>query len=139
MNGREFTISSVQYTDPTSANTTGYIQINTTGLGFPDADFNIINTTGPNLQVAYSPSSNVEAFLKGAQNVYEDAPVNFASKKIVLRETGTAKQTFRGILAMREHFQLLTLSLLMERMVQQDKLGLENADRTEETRSGLMN
>ena len=86
LNGREFTISSVQYTDPTSNSTNGYIQINTTGLGFPDADFNVINTTGPNLQVAYSPSSNVEAFFEGAQNVYEDAPVNFASKKIVLRE-----------------------------------------------------
>ena len=40
---------------------------------FPDADFNVINTTGPNLQVAYSPSTNVEAFFEGAQNVYEDA------------------------------------------------------------------
>ena len=96
LNGREFTISSVQYADATSNNTAGYIQINTTGLGFPDADFNVINTTGPNLQVAYSPSTNVEAFFEGSQNVYEDAPVNFASKKIVIREFGTAKQTDPG-------------------------------------------
>ena len=39
LNGREFTISSVQYADTTSNNTAGFIQINTTGLGFPDADF----------------------------------------------------------------------------------------------------
>ena len=81
LNGREFTISSVQYADATSTDTSAFIQINTTGLGFPDADFNVINTTGPNLQVAYSPSTIVEAFFEGAQNVYEDAPVNFASKK----------------------------------------------------------
>ena len=98
LNGREFTISSVQYSANTSP-TTGYIQINTTGLGFPDADFNVVQTAGANLQVTYSPSANVEAFFEGAQNVYEDAPVDFASKKIVLRETGTAKQTFPGTLA----------------------------------------
>ena len=44
----------------------------------------------------YNPSTNVEAFFEGAQNVYEDAPVNFASKKIVIREFGTAKQTDPG-------------------------------------------
>ena len=64
LNGREFTISSVQYSDPTSANTTGYVQINTTGLGFPDADFNIINTSGDDLQIAYSPLRLLRPFLK---------------------------------------------------------------------------
>ncbi len=44
----------------------------------------------------YNPSTTVEAFFEGAQNVYEDAPVNFASKKIVIREIGTAKQTDPG-------------------------------------------
>ena len=44
----------------------------------------------------YDPSTTVEAFFEGAQNVYEDAPVNFASKKIVIREIGTAKQTDPG-------------------------------------------
>ena len=133
LNGREFTISSVQYTDPTSADTTGYIQINTTGLGFPDADFNVINTTGPNLQVAYSPSSNVEAFFEGAQNVYEDAPVDFASKKIVLRETGTAKQTFPGILAGAGAFSAFDAQFEDGADGTLDKLGLENADRTEDS------
>ena len=57
------------------------------------------STNGDDLKVAYNPSTTVEAFFEGAQNVYEDAPVNFASKKIVLRETGTAKQEYPGILA----------------------------------------
>ena len=101
LNGREFTISSVQYSAATNP-TSGYIQINTTGLGFPDQDFNIAATTAGNngnLQVLYSPSTNVEAFFEGAQNVYDGAPVDFASKKIVIRETGTAKQQYPGTLA----------------------------------------
>ena len=96
LNGREFTISSVQYANAASNSTDAYVQINTTGLGFPDADFNIKNTAGNKLNVMYNPSTTVEAFFEGAQNVYEEAPVNFASKKIVIREIGTAKQTDPG-------------------------------------------
>ena len=96
LNGREFTISSVQYANAASNSTDAYVQINTTGLGFPDADFNIKATAGNKLNVMYNPSTNVEAFFEGAQNVYEDAPVDFASKKIVIREFGTAKQTDPG-------------------------------------------
>ena len=92
LNGREFTISSVVYENDTSNSTNGYIQINTTGLGFPDADFDITDTDGDNIKVLFDPSTTVEAFFEGAENVYEDAPVNFASKKIVIREIGTAKQ-----------------------------------------------
>ena len=133
LNGREFTISSVQYTDPTSANTTGYLQINTTGLGFPDADFNIINTAGDDLQIAYSPSTTVEAFFEGAQNVYEGAPVNFASKKIVLRETGIAKQEYPGILAAAGSFSAFDAEFVDGVDGTLDKLGLENADRSEDS------
>jgi flagellar hook protein FlgE len=96
LNGREFTISSVQYANDASDSTNAYVQINTTGLGFPDADFNVKTTAGNKLNVMYDPSTTVEAFFEGAQNVYEDAPVNFASKKIVIREIGTAKQTDPG-------------------------------------------
>ena len=96
LNGREFTISSVQYANAASDSTNAYVQINTTGLGFPDADFNVKTTAGNKLNVMYDPSTTVEAFFEGAQNVYEDAPVNFASKKIVIREIGTAKQTDPG-------------------------------------------
>ena len=31
----------------------------------------------------------VEAFFEGAQNVYQGAPVNFSSSKIVIREIGS--------------------------------------------------
>ena len=96
LNGREFTISSVQYANAASDSTNAYVQINTTGLGFPDADFNVKTTAGNKINVMYDPSTTVEAFFEGAQNVYEDAPVNFASKKIVIREIGTAKQTDPG-------------------------------------------
>ena len=96
INGREFTISSVS--------NNSFIQINTQGLGFPDTDFNI--TTGKSgdthtpaggsafatkLNVLHAPSTQVEAYFEGANNVYKDAPVNFASKKIILREAGTAR------------------------------------------------
>ena len=135
LNGREFTISSVQYdagaADPTSAS--GYIQINTTGLGFPDADFNVTLTNGDDLKVAYSPSTTVEAFFEGAQNVYEDAPVNFASKKIVLRETGTAKQEYPGILAGAGSFSGFDAEFVDGVDGTLDKLGLENADRSEDS------
>ena len=135
LNGREFTISSVQYdagaVDPTNAS--GYIQINTTGLGFPDADFNVTLTNGDDLKIAYSPSSTVEAFFEGAQNVYEDAPVNFASKKIVLRETGTAKQEYPGILAVAGSFSGFDAEFVDGVDGTLDKLGLENADRSEDS------
>ena len=137
LNGREFTISSVQYdpgaVDPTNAS--GYIQINTTGLGFPDADFNVTLTNGDDLKVAYDPSTTVEAFFEGAQNVYEGAPVNFASKKIVLRETGTAKQEYPGILAAGGvgAFSGFDAEFVDGVDGTLDKLGLENADRLEDS------
>ena len=59
----------------------------------------------------YNPSTTVEAFFEGAQNVYEEAPVNFASKKIVIRETGTAKQTDPGNDAVAGAFSALTLNI----------------------------
>ena len=113
INGREFTISSV-------ANNS-YIQINTQGLGFPDTDFSI--TTGKTgdkhtpaggsqydtkLNVLYAPSTQVEAFFEGQSNVYKDAPVNFASKKVILREAGTARNNVadasRGIASFTGEF-----------------------------------
>ena len=66
--GREFTISSVQYANAASNSTDAYVQINTTGLGFPDADFNVKTTAGAKLNVMYNPSTNVEAFSSFFQN-----------------------------------------------------------------------
>ena len=88
LNGREFTVSNVV------DNKT--IQINTTGLGFPDTDFTLTSGVAANtaLNVLHSKSTNVEAFFEGAEKVYQDAPINFSSKKIVIREIGTAKHSY---------------------------------------------
>jgi len=88
LNGREFTVSNVV------DNKT--IQINTTGLGFPDTDFTLTSGVAANtaLNVLHSKSTNVEAFFEGAEKVYQDAPINFSSKKIVVREIGTAKHSY---------------------------------------------
>ncbi len=88
LNGREFTVSNV-------VNGTT-IQINTTGLGFPDTDFTLTSGVAANtaLNVLHSKSTNVEAFFEGAEKVYQDAPINFSSKKIVVREIGTAKHSY---------------------------------------------
>ena len=88
LNGREFTVSNVV------DNKT--IQINTTGLGFPDTDFVLTSgvAAGTALNVLHSKSTNVEAFFEGAEKVYQDAPINFSSKKIVVREIGTAKHSY---------------------------------------------
>ena len=87
LNGREFTISNV---------TTNTIQINTTGLGFPDTDFVLTSGVAADsaLSVLHSKSTNVEAFFEGAEKVYQDAPINFSSKKIVVREIGDAKHSY---------------------------------------------
>ncbi len=88
LNGREFTVSNV-----VNATT---IQINTTGLGFPDTDFTLTSGVAANtaLNLLHTKSTNVEAFFEGAEKVYQDAPINFSSKKIVVREIGTAKHTY---------------------------------------------
>jgi len=76
INGREFTVNNVN---------SNYIEINTTGLDFPDDNFSLAET---NLFVLSDESEDVEAFFEGAENVYEGSDVNFNSKRIVLRETG---------------------------------------------------
>ncbi len=87
LNGREFTIANV---------TTNTIQINTTGLGFPDTDFNLTSgvAAGSALNVLHSKSTNVEAFFEGAEKVYQDAPINFSSQRIVVREIGSSKHSY---------------------------------------------
>ena len=82
INGREFTVN-----NKVATATPPYIEINTTGLNFPDDGFTMTET---DLFVLSDESENVEAFFEGATNVYEGAEVNFNSKKIVLREKGDA-------------------------------------------------
>ena len=73
----EFTINNVS---------SNFIEINTTGLDFPDDNFSLAET---DLFVLSDESTDVEAFFEGANNVYEGADVNFNSQRIVLRETGS--------------------------------------------------
>ena len=80
INGREFTINNV---NSGAAPADNYIEINTTGLDFPDDDFSLAET---NLYVMSGKSETVEAFFEGAENVYDGATDNFNSQRLVLRE-----------------------------------------------------
>ena len=95
LNGREFTVSNVVYDTATNP-TTGYIQIDTTGLGLPDNDFSLATGSTPalgKLAILSSASTNVEAFFEGAANVFDGSKINFSSKKIVLREVDNSAGT----------------------------------------------
>ena len=80
INGREFSVSSINTTA-----TRPFILVNTTGLTFPDDAFSL---KSKDFVVLSDPSTKVEAYFEGADNVYEGAKVNFNSKKIALREIG---------------------------------------------------
>mgnify|MGYP001497323121 CR=1 FL=1 len=84
INGREFTVSSVNTTA-----TRPFILVNTTGLTFPDDAFSLKSNK---FRVLSDPSTKVEAYFEGADNVFEGAEVNFNSKKIALREIGTTNK-----------------------------------------------
>ena len=84
INGREFTIASIDTTD-------NYITISTQGLGF-ETNAQTINFTSTDVHVLSDESTSVEAYFEGAENVYEDAAVAFNSQKIVLRETGASNK-----------------------------------------------
>ena len=84
INGREFTVSSVNTTA-----TRPFILVNTTGLTFPDDAFTLKSNK---FRVLSDPSTKVEAYFEGADNVFEGAEVNFNSKKIALREIGTTNK-----------------------------------------------
>ena len=84
INGREYTVSSVNTTA-----TRPFILVNTTGLTFPDDAFSLKSNK---FRVLSDPSTKVEAYFEGAENVFEGAEVNFNSKKIALREIGTTNK-----------------------------------------------
>ena len=88
INGREFTINNVNSGATPSDN---FIEINTTGLDFPDDDFSLAET---DLFVMSGESTTVEAFFEGAENVYDGATDNFNSKRVVLRETSSIGKHF---------------------------------------------
>lgn len=77
LNGREFTVL-----DVVNGST---VRIDTTGLSLPD---NSQLETATDIHVLSQQSSDVQAFFEGESDVFEGAPVNFNSEKIVLREIG---------------------------------------------------
>ncbi len=89
VNGREFTIASIG-SETTGGTTYHYIEASTAGMSFPDSDFTLSVANANDSANIYSEESTaVEAFFEGAQNVYQGAPVNFSSSKIVIREIGS--------------------------------------------------
>ena len=89
VNGREFTIASIG-SETTGGTTYHYIEASTAGMSFPDSDFTLSVADANDSANIYSEESTaVEAFFEGAQNVYQGAPVNFSSSKIVIREIGS--------------------------------------------------
>ena len=84
INGREFTIASIDTTD-------NYITISTQGLGF-ETNAQTVMFTSTDVHVLSDESTSVEAYFEGAENVYEDSAVAFNSQKIVLRETGASNK-----------------------------------------------
>ena len=89
VNGREFTIASIG-SETTGGTTYYYVEASTAGMSFPDSDFTLSVADGNDQANIYSEESTaVEAFFEGAQNVYQGAPVNFSSSKIVIREIGS--------------------------------------------------
>ena len=88
LNGRELTILGVD-------TATKQLTINTTGEGFPDAPFTLTmgQATGgySEAYILSDVSTEVEAFFEGADLRPKGAVESFNNKKIVLRETQTAK------------------------------------------------
>ena len=74
LNGRELKVDSVA---------DGFVRINTSGMGFPEADF---ETTATNAFILSDVSPSVEAFFEGANTAPEGSTINFNNKRIVLRE-----------------------------------------------------
>ena len=67
---------------------TGALRIDTTGLGLPDNLNSIISNTG--VALYYNPSQTVEAYFEGSEAIVDGVLETFESKKIILREIGTA-------------------------------------------------
>ena len=84
LNGRELKILGVDLTK-------GTVRIDTTNMGFPEADF---VTTGTNAFILSDVSKDVEAFFEGADIAPEGSTISFNNKRIVMRETEKATHAY---------------------------------------------
>lgn len=87
LNGRSLRVLDADGTVET-IDGTNYIQlkVDTSGLALSDSSF----TDNSNINLLFNPASNVEAFFEGAESGTEGVLTTFNSKKIVLREIGSA-------------------------------------------------
>ena len=84
LNGRELKILGVDLTK-------GTVRIDTTNMGFPEADF---ETTGSNAFILSDVSKDVESFFEGADIAPEGSTISFNNKRIVMRETGKVTHAY---------------------------------------------
>ena len=87
LNGRALRVLDADGTSETIEGVT-YVQlkVDTSGLALSDSNF----TDNSNIDLLFNPSSDVEAFFEGAESGTEGVLTTFNSKKIVLREIGSA-------------------------------------------------
>ena len=87
LNGRALRVLDADGTRETIGGLT-YVQlkVDTSGLALSDSSF----TDNSNIDLLFNPSSDVEAFFEGAESGTEGVLTTFNSKKIVLREIGSA-------------------------------------------------
>lgn len=87
LNGRALRVLDADGTSETIGGLT-YVQlkVDTSGLALSDSSF----TDNSNIDLLFNPSSDVEAFFEGAESGTEGVLTTFNSKKIVLREIGSA-------------------------------------------------
>ena len=81
INGREFTVN-----NKVATATPPYIEINTTGLNFPDDGFTMTET---DLFVLSNESENVEAFFEGRQMYMKVQRLTLTVKKLCLERRAT--------------------------------------------------
>lgn len=95
LNGRELRIFENVAMDA------GYrmLRIDTSGLNLPESGFEL---DGTDVSLLYEPSQDLEAFFEGAKATVDGAFETFNSKRIVMREIGTAAQRNSGELSVEE-------------------------------------
>jgi flagellar hook protein FlgE len=64
------------------------LRVDTSGLALSETPFEALNTD--NITLLFNPSADVEAFFEGAESGTAGVTTTFNSKKIILREIGTA-------------------------------------------------
>lgn len=87
LNGRSLRVLDADGTTTTIENTDYVLlKVDTSGLALSDSSF----TDDSSITLLFNPSSDVEAFFEGAESGTEGVLTTFNSKKIIMREIGSA-------------------------------------------------